>query len=92
MSNASSFDVSPRAPAVSPETEKLSARFLRQSRVFPLALRDSILTLAMADPLDFETIAAVHSSTGLKVETALAVELPNEKPCDYAVTLKIEGA
>jgi alpha-L-fucosidase len=25
-------------------------------------------------------------------ETALAVELPNEKPCDYAVTLKIEGA
>jgi general secretion pathway protein E len=62
------------APAVSPETEKLSARFLRQSRVFPLALRDSTLTLAMADPLDFETIAAVHSSTGLKVETALAVE------------------
>jgi len=62
------------APAVSPETEKLSARFLRQSRVFPLALRDSTLTLAMADPLDFETIAAVHSSTGLKVETALAIE------------------
>jgi alpha-L-fucosidase len=25
-------------------------------------------------------------------ETALAVELPNEKPCDYAITLKIEGA
>jgi hypothetical protein len=25
-------------------------------------------------------------------ETALAVELPNEKPCDYAVTLRIEGA
>jgi general secretion pathway protein E len=62
------------APAVSPETEKLSARFLRQSRVFPLALRDSTLTLAMADPLDFETIAAVQSSTGLKVEPALAVE------------------
>jgi len=25
-------------------------------------------------------------------ETALVVELPNEKPCDYAVTLRIEGA
>jgi alpha-L-fucosidase len=25
-------------------------------------------------------------------EASLAVELPNEKPCDYAITLKIEGA
>jgi hypothetical protein len=25
-------------------------------------------------------------------ETALSVELPNQKPCDYAITLKIEGA
>ena len=25
-------------------------------------------------------------------ETALSVELPNEKPCDHAVTFKIEGA
>jgi alpha-L-fucosidase len=25
-------------------------------------------------------------------ETALSVELPKEKPCDYAVTLKVEGA
>ncbi len=61
-------------PAVSPETEKLSARFLRQSRAYPLALHDSTVTLAMADPLDFETIAAVRSSTGLKVEPVLAVE------------------
>jgi len=60
-------------PAV-PELEGLSARFMRQSRFVPLAVQDSTLTLAMADPLDFETIAAVESFSGLKVEPALASE------------------
>jgi alpha-L-fucosidase len=27
-----------------------------------------------------------------QTDTALSVELPSEKPCDYAITLKIEGA
>src|SRR5437868_1793857 len=43
-------------PAISPETEKLSTRFLRTFRCLPLALHDSTVTLAMADPLDFETL------------------------------------
>src|SRR5512138_2673445 len=61
-------------PAVSPETERLSPRFLRQFRCLPIALQDSTVTLAMADPLDFETIAAVRTSTGLRVLPALAPE------------------
>ncbi len=61
-------------PAVSPETENLSPRFLRQFRVMPLALYDHTVRLAMADPLDFETISAVKSATGLRVEPALAAE------------------
>ena len=61
-------------PAVSPELEKLSPRFLRQFRCFPVALHDSTVTLAVADPLDFETLAAVRSVTGLKVKPALATE------------------
>src|SRR5262245_34466619 len=61
-------------PAVSPETEKLSPRFLRQFRCLPVALHESTLTLAMADPLDFETIAAVRTFTGLRVEPVLAPE------------------
>ena len=61
-------------PAVSPETEKLSPRFLRQFRVLPVALHESTLTLAMADPLDFETLAAVRTFTGLRVEPVLAAE------------------
>jgi general secretion pathway protein E len=61
-------------PAISPETEKLTARFLRQFRCLPIALQDSSVTLAMADPLDFETLAAVRTFTGLRVEPVLATE------------------
>jgi general secretion pathway protein E len=61
-------------PAVSPETETLSPKFLRQFKCLPVALRDHTVTLAMADPLDFETRAAVASCTGLTVEPGIAAE------------------
>lgn len=61
-------------PPVSPETERLAPRFLRQCRVLPYQLHDHTMTLAMADPLDFETIAAVRGVTGLKVRPVLAAE------------------
>ena len=54
-------------PAVSPELETLSPRFLRQFRCFPLIQHDHTVTLAMADPNDFETRATVSSCTGLTV-------------------------
>src|SRR5579863_8443286 len=61
-------------PVVSPETETLSPRFLRQFRCLPMSREDHTITLAMADPLDVETIAAVRHCTGLKVSTVLAPE------------------
>ena len=61
-------------PVVSPETETLSPRFLRQFRCLPVGREDHTITLAMADPLDVETIATVKSCTGLKVKSALAAE------------------
>ena len=61
-------------PAVTPETEALSPRFLRQSRCLPVSLDEQTLTLAMADPLDFETITAVHNVTGFSVAPVLAHE------------------
>jgi general secretion pathway protein E len=61
-------------PAVSPETEKLSPRFLKQFRCLPYRLEEQALTLAMADPLDFETISAVEHSSGLRVLPVLAAE------------------
>jgi len=57
-----------------PETDGLAARFLRQSRCLPIGLSDAGLTLAMADPLDFETIAAVRGFTGLRIVAVLAAE------------------
>ena len=61
-------------PAVSPEIETLSPRFLRQFRCLPVAQHDHSVTLAMADPLDFETRATVASCTGLTVHPSLAAE------------------
>ena len=61
-------------PPSAPEIEGLSHRFLHQCRAFPLALADSTLTVAMADPLDFETVAAIRSFSGFEVRTALAPE------------------
>jgi len=61
-------------PLVSAETEALSPRFLRQSRCLPMSREDHTITLAMADPNDFETIAAVRRCTGLNIDTVLAPE------------------
>ena len=61
-------------PPVTPETERLPARFLRQARAVPLRIEDSTLVLAMADPLDFETIRAAQTVTGLKVRAELALD------------------
>jgi len=61
-------------PAVSPELETLSPRFLRQFRCFPVAQHDHTVTLAMADPLDFETRSTVTSCTGLAVLPGIATE------------------
>src|SRR6185369_16351482 len=61
-------------PAVSPETESLSPKFLRQFRCLPVALHDHTVTLAMADPLDFETRSTVASCTGLNVLAGIALE------------------
>jgi len=66
-----------RYPAVPVLPERLSARFLRQARALPLALEGDALRLAMADPLDPFTPAAVAAATGLRVlpEVAVPVEL-----------------
>jgi general secretion pathway protein E len=61
-------------PPATPETEGLAPRFMRQCRFLPVAMQDSTLTIAMADPLDFETLTAVRGFTGLKVQPVLAAE------------------
>ena len=61
-------------PPSAPEVDGLSHRFLRQCRAIPIALADSVLTVAMADPLDFETSAALRAFSGFQIRTVLASE------------------
>ncbi|MBI3693713.1 MAG: type II secretion system ATPase GspE [Acidobacteria bacterium] len=61
-------------PAVSPELEGIAPRYMRQFKFLPIELENSTVTLAMADPLDFETINTVHLFTKMQVRTALAAE------------------
>ena len=58
-------------PAVAPEIENLSVRFMRQFRFIPITVEDSTLTLAMVDPLDAETMEAVRLFTGKNVQPLL---------------------
>lgn len=61
-------------PAMSPETETIPPKFMRQFRCVPVALHDHTVTLAMADPLDFETRSTIAACTGLTVHPGLAAE------------------
>ena len=61
-------------PAISAETETIPPKFMRQFRCVPVALHDHTVTLAMADPLDFETRSTVAACTGLSVHPGLAGE------------------
>ena len=66
-----------RYPAAAIAPEQLSARFLRHARALPLARDGDTLVLAMADPLDRFTPAAVAAATGagVRVEVAVPIEI-----------------
>ncbi|HEV8256879.1 MAG TPA: type II secretion system ATPase GspE [Casimicrobiaceae bacterium] len=53
--------------------ERVSARFLRDARVLPLAEGEHELVLAMADPTDSYTVSAFEMVTGLKVRPQVAI-------------------
>ncbi|MBI4458457.1 MAG: type II secretion system ATPase GspE [Acidobacteria bacterium] len=61
-------------PALAPEVEGISLRFMRQFRFLPIGVEDSTVTLAMADPLDSETVAAVRMFTKMEVKSLLCSE------------------
>jgi general secretion pathway protein E len=53
--------------------ERVSARFLRESRALPLTEDESELALAMADPTDEYTVNAFEMVTGRKVRPQVAI-------------------
>lgn len=63
-------------------TETLSPRFLRDSRVLPLALHDNGLDLAMADPGDAYVRAAIELASGRPVAPQAAIPTEIEQAID----------
>ena len=61
-------------PEALPEIERISPRYMRQYLFLPLAWEESSLRVAMADPLDFETLATIRNVVGSSVSTVLASE------------------
>ena len=61
-------------PAVPIEQAKLPYRFLRASRVLPVHLADGVLSLVAADPLDSDTLNALHVRTGYTLQIFIAAE------------------
>lgn len=61
-------------PPILPEIKTLSPRFMRSGRFLPFDQRDSDLLVALADPLDHETLESIRLVTGLKPVVYLATE------------------
>ena len=66
-----------RFPAEPLFAERLTARFLRHARALPLALEEERLVIAVADPLDRFTPAAIAAAIGrsVAIEVAVPIEL-----------------
>jgi general secretion pathway protein E len=61
-------------PAEPIDLERITAKYMRQFRFVPVSIDGATVTLAMSDPLDFETLATVRRFTALEIRTALAAE------------------
>lgn len=61
-------------PPVLPEVERITPKYMRQFLFLPIRIDDTKLTVAMADPLDFETVATLRQFSGLNVKGVLAAE------------------
>ena len=65
----------PEAPVL---PERLPPRFLRSARVLPLQAHPGRIVLAMVDPLDDFSRAAVAAAAGTAIETAIALPIELE--------------
>jgi general secretion pathway protein E len=52
----------------------LTFRFMKQCKFVPVALENSVLTLAMTDPLDSATLDSVRQATGFQLRPLLGAE------------------
>jgi general secretion pathway protein E len=61
-------------PAVPLVLERLSYKFLKHFKVLPLDLENNVLTMAMADPSDSDTLESLRLFTGYEIKVRLGYE------------------
>jgi len=61
-------------PVAPLEVEKLSSKFLKQFNVLPLDLKENVLTIAMSDPSDTDTLESLRMFTGYSCRVLLGQE------------------
>ncbi len=71
-----------RYPVTPVLPDRLTARFLRQARALPLSLDGEVLSVALADPLDPFTPAAIAAATSRVVVAEIAVPVELEAAID----------
>ena len=61
-------------PVTPLEVERLSSKFLKQFNVLPLDLKENVLTVAMSDPSDIDTLESLRMFTGYTCRIRLGNE------------------
>lgn len=61
-------------PTTALDVERLSPKFLHQFHVLPLELKNDVLTVAMADPSDADTLESLRMFTGFSCNVRLGHE------------------
>jgi general secretion pathway protein E len=62
--------------------ERLGGKFLRKSRILPLARDERAITVAMVDPLDRFGVEAIALASGLQVDVRIAVPIDLDAALD----------
>lgn len=68
----------------------LPSSIIRRHKVLPIALKQGRLTLAMADPLNYETLDIIHLLTNLDVTPVLVGEKELETAIQHYTSLAID--
>ncbi|MEK6590530.1 MAG: type II secretion system ATPase GspE [Nitrospinota bacterium] len=54
--------------------DRISVKFMKEYKIFPLKLENKTLTLTMADPLDISTIDDIRLTTGCDIQVCISGE------------------
>jgi general secretion pathway protein E len=61
-------------PTTAVQIPGLNVKFLRHARILPVSLSDGVVTIAMADPRDRDSVQGLEVATGCRVQPMLAKE------------------